>query len=498
MKIGIDLGTTNSAVAYIDESGLPQIVPNKEGERTTPSVLLYEDKTFIVGTVAKESSVDDPENTVQFVKRQIGNNAYKFLTDDDLEFTAEELSAVLLKRLKTDAENFTGESCTEAVITVPAYFDDAQRQATKDAGEIAGLNVLKIINEPTAAALAFTHDNENYDEPKHILVYDLGGGTFDVTLMTYSTDEVTVRATSGDRNLGGFDFDNAIINKITETFEAEHGIDIEDDAEAFQELREKAEAAKKTLSSRQRATISIHADGQKLKTVITQDEFKVMTQHLIDRTALIMEDALDEADLDWFDLDRILLVGGSTRMPAVPEMIESFTGIVPSNEVHPDEVVSVGAAFQASMLEGDPNVKQKNVIDVNSHGLGVVALNDKQELQNFVVIKKNTQIPTEEEYGLQTVVDNQEFLKLRITEGDDDDLDYVNIIGEVMLTLTPRPAASPVSVIISYDDNAIVHAQAIDGVDNRFLDDVVIERKSNLTQVEVNEMQSKLDRIDID
>jgi molecular chaperone DnaK len=248
MIIGIDLGTTNSAVAYVDDNGNPQVITNRDGDRTTPSVVLFDSESPVVGAVAKSNSVTDPLNVIQFVKRQMGNTSYKFIREDGENFTPEELSAIILKKLKEDAEEFLGEKVDKAVITVPAYFDDAQRKATQDAGAIAGLKVLKVLNEPTAAALAYGATKNN--QPQNIMVYDLGGGTFDVTVMSIGNGEVTIKATGGDRNLGGFDFDNKIIEYVVNEFESQFGIDLYDDDVAMQELREKAEACKKTLSSR--------------------------------------------------------------------------------------------------------------------------------------------------------------------------------------------------------------------------------------------------------
>lgn len=495
MRVGIDLGTTNSAIAYINNDGQPEIVPNREGERTTPSVILYEDDTFIVGDVAKEGSVDNPSNTVQFVKRQIGNKVYKREFGNE-EYTSEKLSAIILKRLKEDAEKFLGEPVTEAVITVPAYFDDSQRKATKDAGEIAGFNVLKMINEPTAAALAYTGDEEK--ETQNIMVYDLGGGTFDVTIMSYSKKEVIVKATDGNRNLGGFDFDNEIIKYISGMFEDEFGEDLEDDEEAFQDLREKAENVKKQLSSRNKANISIQSKGNKFKETITAVQFEEWTKHLINRTYLIMEEAVEEAGLKFSDLDKILLVGGSIRMPIVQKMIIEKTGIVPSNEVHPNEVVALGAAIQASMMDMDINSRGKNVIDVNSHGLGIISQNIQGESENSVILIKNTPIPATAKDQFQTIVDNQEFLNVQVTEGDTKDIEDIKIIGNSIIRLNQRPAGSPITIVLSYDENAIINVEAIETETNIKLDDITIERKSNLEQIEIDKMKNHLSKIIVD
>lgn len=490
-RIGIDLGTTNSAVAYIDEQGVPQIIENREGDRTTPSVLLYEDGGFIVGIHAKEASVDEPENTVQFIKRQMGEEKYRFITEDDNEFKPEELSAVLLKRLKKDAEDVLGEPVSEAVITVPAYFDDAQRKATQDAGKIAGLNVLKIINEPTAAALAYSNDT---DEKQNILVYDLGGGTFDITVMEYSPEKVRVLSTAGDKNLGGFDFDNEISKFFIKKFEEEHGVDVYEDEEALQDLRIKSEEAKKTLSSRTKAKFSIYVEGQKLKAEITREEFQSMTQRFIDRTALIMEDAIEDAGLEFEDLNKVLLVGGSTRMPAVEELIKEEVGIIPSKELNPDEIVAMGAAIQAEMIDGKSIKFQKEVIDVNAHSLGVLTISsDSNEEFNQIVLPKNRAVPAEGIDEFMSVLDNQEAMRLPITEGEDTDPDYVKVIGDCIVKLPPnQPAGYLVETRIAYDENGVVHVRVFDSNTQEFLGEAEIERTSNLTHREVDELENKI------
>lgn len=496
MHVGIDLGTTNSAIAYIDENMQPQIISNSEGQRTTPSVLLNEDNNFIVGSIAKETSIHEPLNTIQFVKRQIGNPVFKFYSDSGEVFSPEELSAIVLKKLKTDAETFLGKKITGAVVTVPAYFDDAQRKATQDAGKIAGLTVLKIINEPTAAALAYMASSNK--ENQNILVYDLGGGTFDVTVMTINNEEVAVRATDGNRSLGGFDFDNEIIKKLTKDIKDKYNLDIEDNDEVLQELREKAENAKKVLSTRQKADIGIFIQGEKIKLTITQTEFVDIVQRLINFTMLIMEDVMEEAELDWKELDKILLVGGSTRIPTVKEMIKNLTGIEPSGEVNPDEVVALGAAIQASLIVDNQSKIKRKVLDVNSHSLGVLANDEEGNIQNCIILSKNTKIPCETSRLFYTTEDEQKEVELIISEGEDEDPEYVNIIGKCRVELVPRPKGSPINILISYDENAIIKVSAIDEVDNNFLNTIEINRESNLTEKEVSRMIDKFASIVID
>lgn len=498
MIVGIDLGTTNSAISYIDENGIPQIIPNRDGNRTTPSVILFDGDLPIIGEAAKRDSVSDPLNTVQFIKRQMGSKGFEFITDNGDEFTPEELSAMILKRLKEDAEEYLGQTVTDAVITVPAYFNDAQRKSTRDAGTIAGLNVLKIINEPTAAALAYGVMKN--PENQVIMVYDLGGGTFDVTLMEIKDGDITIRGTEGDKNLGGFDFDNKIMQYVMDKFEEEHGICIDDYEEANQELREKAEQCKKTLSNRSKSNINISCEGKSLKVEVTLEEFNNMIKPLIDRTIMIMENVLDDADMGWSDVDKVLLVGGSTRVKLISDEIERLTGKKVSREVNPDEVVSMGAAIQASMVDVNnirPETSGIKVIDVNSHSLGI-AVHDNGRMVNSIIIPKNTQIPCSYEKTFSTMHENQEYVMLQVTEGDDEELEYVTIIGEATIKLAPRPVGSPLKVIISYDENSIINVKMIDGVDNAYLGEMYIERKANLTDEEINNKKEKLSDIDVD
>lgn len=501
MIIGIDLGTTNSAVAYIDDNGNPEVLANREGERTTPSVIYFEDGIPIVGSTAKTTSVADPENTVQFVKRQIGNISYKFpLSTGDI-FTPEELSAIILKRLKEDAETILGKEITKAVITVPAYFDDAQRKATQDAGKIAGMDVLKVINEPTAAALAYGLAKKS--EQQHIMVYDLGGGTFDVTIMSLKEKEVIVKATGGDRNLGGFDFDNKIIECVEQQFTEQYNIDLYDDMNAIQDLREKAEACKKVLSTRKKSVISVTSQGKSIKTEITRELFEQMISPLLNRTALIMNSVLMDANLTWGEIDKILLVGGSTRVLAVSDMIEKVSGMKPSLDVNPDEAVAIGAAIQGLYLcekETAQHNHKTTVIDVNSHSLGMIVLNTITNTdENAVILPKNTPIPAKREQVFYTASSNQQQISITITEGEDKDPEYVRIIGKSSLQLPePKPENYPIKFTVAYDENGVVHVYAHDGETNQSLGEVHIERRSNLTESAINEKTEKMAGISIE
>lgn len=504
MIIGIDLGTTNSAVAYIDDSGNPTIVPNREGERVTPSVIFFEDGTPVIGSTAKSISVSDPTNTVQFVKRQMGNASYKFPISGEM-FTPEDLSALILKRLKEDAEEAIGAKVTKAVITVPAYFDDSQRKATQDAGRIAGLDVLKVINEPTAAALAYGLANR---QQQNVMVYDLGGGTFDVTLIQLNQDEVVVKATGGDRNLGGFDFDNKIFELVEQKFEEEHGLDLYDDLNAVQDLREKAEACKKMLSSRKKSVITLSSQGRTVKVEVTKEKFEELLSPLLNRTALIMKNVLMDANLSWGDIDKIVLVGGSTRVPAVSDLIERTTGIRPSKDVNPDEVVALGAAIQGCLLqvnneasENKEELKEKTrVVDVNSHSLGMLIVDhNTNKLMNKTIISRNTPIPTSKEDVFYTVSDGQTSLHVQVTEGEDSDPDFVKVIGESNLDLRgQKPEGYPVRFIFTYDENGVVHVYGKDEANGQHLGEVHIERKANLTEAAIEQKAEKLAGISVE
>ncbi len=502
--VGIDLGTTYSAISVVNKYGKPEIIVNREGERITPSVVLFEDKEVVVGSIAKRSAVASPFNVVQFVKRQIGDKAWRFNTENGGEFTPEEISAMVMRRLKEDAETLLGEKVEDAVITVPAYFDDAQRKATHDAGRIAGLNVLRIINEPTAAALAYGLDKMHMDEK--ILVYDLGGGTFDVTIMSLSENGLRVLSTGGAKNLGGFDWDNAVMNYLNEEFQKQGGVDLLDDPMLEQDLRDKAEIAKKTLSVRDRTNVFLSCEGVNTSITLTREKFDELTGSLLNRTQKIMEFVLEDAGVEWKDIDKVLLVGGSTRMKQVPAMIERVTGIKPSLDVNPDEVVAFGAAIQGAILQikegkADLSLSQTfpivEVQDVNSHSMGVVALDESGQEFNSIVLKKDTVIPCKVSGYYTTTVDNQSQLHLQITEGEDVDLEYVKIVGEGMIDLPDYPKGAPLEVIFEYDSDGIIHISVIDSTAETLLGELKIERKSNLTEQEVLEKQERLTKLAI-
>jgi len=520
--VGIDLGTTFSAIAVVNDEGKPEIIPNREGERITPSVVLFDGDAPIVGTLARQSAVARPLNVVQFVKRQMGNPSWKFRTENGETFTPEEISAIILKRLKEDAEATLGVPIRDAVITVPAYFDDAQRKATHDAGRIAGLNVLRIINEPTAAALAYAFGSFRKTvsptvagatrpelREQTVLVYDLGGGTFDVTIMRLGKDDVNVVATGGDKNLGGFDWDNAIMKFLNEEFKTRTGVDLCDEPEVEQQLRDKAEVAKKTLSARDKTSVLLAAAGKTASVVLTRADFEAMTASLLNRTTSIMGFTLEDAGLQWSQVDKILLTGGSTRMPAVPAMIERLTGKHPSSELHPDEVVALGAALQGTILElketkrgGAKEGKRGSlpvlkIQDINSHSLGVVALNENNKDANSIVLKKGTPIPCSANDTFCTVVDRQDAIHVQVTEGEDTELAYVKIVGEGTMKIPPYPRGSPIEVRFEYDHDGIIHVQVFDLTGKAALGELHIKRTSNLTEQDVQDKIVKVGEIQV-
>lgn len=495
LRVGIDLGTTNSAVAYMNENNKPEIIPNSEGERTTPSVILIQGEKAIVGEVAKEASTYEVENIIQFVKRQMGNTSFRFpLPDSDRMIDAIEASAIILKKIVQDAEQALGEEVTDAVITVPAYFDDAKRIATKEAAEMIGLNVLKIINEPTAATLAYYHLDQTEDE-QIVAVYDLGGGTFDISIVQIENNEVKVLSTDGDSSLGGFDFDNIIFNYVADQFEEETDLDIYDDEMAMQQLREDAERCKRSLSRLERMRISVTSQGQSIQTEVTKDLFNELIESYLSRTIQIMEEAIEEASLEWSHIDKILLVGGSTRIPRITEVIEQLTGIKPSDELNPDEIVALGAAVQASVIDKTETSTQSLdeivVRDVNSHSLGVISTDNSGIDRNSIILPRNSEIPCTSAERFVTARENQSAVHIQVTEGEDDDPNYVTIIGSSTIDLPENlPLESPIEIRVSYDENGIVNISAFDLYNNHDLGNFDIERKSNMTKQGQDENQS--------
>jgi len=458
--VGIDLGTTNSVVAVL-EAGDPVVIPNSEGSRTTPSVVAFSKSgEVLVGEVAKRQAITNPDRTIRSVKRHMGTTWTKEI--DGKRYTAQEISARTLMKLKRDAEAYLGDTVTQAVITVPAYFDDAQRTATKEAGQIAGLEVLRIINEPTAAALAYGLDKSAADET--VLVFDLGGGTFDVSILEIGDGVFEVKSTHGDTNLGGDDWDQAIIDWLVEQFKAAHGVDLSKDNMAVQRLKEAAEKAKIELSQVQQTQINLPfitatADGPlHLDETLTRAKFQELTAHLLERCRGPFEQAIKDAGLTKDQIDHVILVGGSTRMPAVTELVQELTGKEPNKGVNPDEVVAVGAAVQAGVLKGE--VKDVLLLDVTPLSLGI-------ETKGGVMtklIERNTTIPTRRTEVFTTAEDNQPSVEIHVLQGEREMAQFNKTLGKFQLVdLPPAPRGVPqIEVTFDIDANGIVHVSAKD------------------------------------
>jgi molecular chaperone DnaK len=463
--VGIDLGTTNSVVAVL-EAGDPVVIPNSEGSRTTPSVVAFsKGGEVLVGEVAKRQAITNPDRTIRSVKRHMGTTWSEEI--DGKKYTAQEISARTLQKLKRDAEAYLGDTVTQAVITVPAYFDDAQRTATKEAGQIAGLEVLRIINEPTAAALAYGLDKEGADQT--ILVFDLGGGTFDVSVLEIGDGVFEVKATHGDTNLGGDDWDQRVIDWLVDQFKGAHGVDLSKDNMALQRLKEAAEKAKIELSQVQQTQINLPfitatAEGPlHLDESLSRAKFQELTADLLERCKGPFEQAIADAGLAKGDLDHVILVGGSTRMPAVTELVQAITGKEPNKGVNPDEVVAVGAAVQAGVLKGE--VKDVLLLDVTPLSLGI-------ETKGGVMTKlidRNTTIPTRRTEVFTTAEDMQPSVEIHVLQGEREMAQFNKTLGKFQLVdLPPAPRGVPqIEVTFDIDANGIVHVSAKDRATNK-------------------------------
>ena len=503
--VGIDLGTTYSAIAHIDSYGKPQIIPNSESERITPSVLLFDGSNAIVGTYAKQNAVAEPEKVVDFLKREIGKSKQEFSREfDGRAYSAEELASLIIKKLKNDAEKYLDAEVTDAVITVPAYFNDAERTATIHAGQLADLNVLQVLNEPTAAALSYGLDK--LDQNQTVFVFDLGGGTFDVTIMRIEDHHIRMLATNGDHRLGGKDWDDLIVNFVAEEFDRMHGENPLLDLQSYQDLQSRALAAKIQLSSRPKTTIVHSHNGRSIKVELTREDFEKLAAPLTEKTKAICEIVMEEAQMTWPQIDKILMVGGMTRMPMVREVIAGLSSLPVADDVSVDEAVALGAAIQATlcMLEDDEGKQEDErslpeetrgqfmgrdggliqVTNITSHTLGVV-LWDESRMEEYVfpMIRKMSAVPAETVNSFGTASANMEKVVVRVVEGESTVPDECTPLGTCHIELPPfLPKGSPVALSSCYNTNQVLEV-TVDAFGKT--NSVKIKRHTGLSEDEI-------------
>ncbi|QVQ51702.1 Hsp70 family protein [Spiractinospora alimapuensis] len=497
--IGIDLGTTYSAVAT-SLDGVAEILPNRDGDRLTPSVVAFEGGQPLVGKEARNLSTSMPEDYVEFVKRKMGESGPEYIDENGKEYGPEQISALLLRRLADDAAAILGEDVRDAVITVPAYFDDGRRMATRDAAEIAGLNPMRLINEPTAAGIAYGLD---FRKNGMFLVYDLGGGTFDATLMKVENSDITVLATGGDRNLGGFDFDNKIMTHVAAKVLEQGGPPMLFDSGGVEaELRRQCEAAKRRLSRATTTSVRMTLEGKNYQVPLSRATFEEITNGLLTRTEITLEGVLDDAEASWEQVDRVLLIGGSTRMPMISDMIERLSGRKPDGGINPDDAVALGAAMYAESLAlGESNATEMaalTVRDVTSHALGTPALDESGNRVNTIIIPRNAPVPCQRERVYTTVEDGQRVVNLDVTEGDDTELDYVTVLKGDNIPL-PRGLrrGTRLQVVMAYDVDGVIHAEVFLEATGVSLGEVQLHRENNLTREEVSNYRAQLAGVEI-
>lgn len=499
--VGIDLGTTFSAVSVVNDLEQPEILTNRDGESITPSVVLFQGAVALVGTMAKRSAAASPDDVVEFVKRHMGNASWKFEASDGRTYRPEEVSALILKRLAEDAGVALGEEISQVVVTVPAYFDDAQRRATQDAGRIAGLDVVRVLNEPTAAALAYGLSSGFNGT---VLVYDLGGGTFDVSVLTIKDGEFLILATGGDRNLGGFEWDNELMMMLNERYQAEGGPDLLDSGGLEAGLRERALIAKHSLSTVELTRVVLGSGAVNRTIEVTRAEFEDRTSAMVSRTKDLTEMVREESGLAWSDIDRVLLVGGSTRMPMIRSMVERDMGRPIERRIHPDEVVALGAAVLARLVESTSGARPELTVnghtvqigDVTSHGLGTLVLDaDSGRLVNSVIIPHNTRIPAKQAGRFSTIRDNQAEVEIEVTVGDDTDPAFVRqATGDkpLRVRIPAYPAGAPIEIIYAYDIDQTVFVEVNDLTTGSSLGTFEVANVSNMSTEQVDEATQKL------